>query len=755
MYNCRARLRLFFFILWLMTAYTTLYCITGYATPDSGPGTPLSGVFPPGFLCPEDLWVRVAISRTGNTASGLDHDMVLITSESEMFLEDIRVPPHTVIRLERDGDAVRAEYAALGENVDQAGTAAQPGKASHPEDAAGTSSGNGRGAGSQAARVIGVFPNGVTIMPSGDANSTTSAGNAMKGAGNAATRGTNNASRGIVEKTSTMNCAGTIGVISIKRPKSDPFPAYRGKIEVRPSRTPGKLRIINVVGLEDYLRGVVPNEMPVTFPIEALKAQAVAARSYTLARLGKHSQDMADLCDGTHCHVYYGARSEDPRSDEAVLTTRGLFLTYQLDIAQAFYSSTAGGYTENNENVWPDPECGNFPGKPIPYLRGVPDDEGIGPLTTEEAFRRFLDERKGRFDSGSPYFRWQEEWTGSELEKVLNTTLPQYGVLRAVTPPTGPPAPDPGTLTPAASDAVSSEPVPGDNAPRAPETPACDNGSPVPKQGSMPGTSQAPFTRQTSSPGPALLGRLLDIRVLERGVSGKIMSCEVEGTEATWIIQGESNIRSVFKPVSKTSSALRSANVAFDIKRDKDGNIVRVIARGAGFGHGVGLSQWGARGMALAKYKFGDILKHYYTGARIATRPVELAVTPGGLKATYAKSSEVFSWPGGEACLVVSARTLPAPGLLTVTFNDEMKITLNLCCTSLSPLSVPVGTYLRPGLNKVTFMLSSNPGDTSQQPDTGQNMMPPLETRLPVIVRVSIQMGEPVMGDPFVTRGLS
>ena len=137
----------------------------------------------------------------------------------------------------------------------------------------------------------------------------------------------------------------------------------RGDIVVR-SGADGAL-LINELDLEQYLRGVVPAEMgPRAFPeIEALKAQAVAARTYAMAHLGEHDAQGYDLCATTQCQVYKGVEVEDPLSDRAVSETAGEVLTWRGALVDARYHSTCGGHTED--------AVVSFPGLEAPYLRGV------------------------------------------------------------------------------------------------------------------------------------------------------------------------------------------------------------------------------------------------------------------------------------------------------------------------------------------------------------------------------------------------
>jgi stage II sporulation protein D len=159
---------------------------------------------------------------------------------------------------------------------------------------------------------------------------------------------------------------------------------YRGSIQVDVSG--GKLRAINTVGLEQYLYGVVPSEMPFKWPAEALKAQAIAARSYALAtrRTGAF-----DLYPDTRSQVYLGIEHEKPSTNAAVDATAGQVVLYQGEVAKTYFFSTSGGRTASSEDVW---------GEPVPYLVSVPDP----------------------YDSVSPYHDWGPfAFTGAKLAKLL------------------------------------------------------------------------------------------------------------------------------------------------------------------------------------------------------------------------------------------------------------------------------------------------------------------------------------------------
>src|SRR6266446_4449804 len=134
---------------------------------------------------------------------------------------------------------------------------------------------------------------------------------------------------------------------------------YRGKIEVF-ANTRGALTVVNVIGLEDYVRGVVPNEL--SYPaLEALKAQAIAARTYALKNRGQFSAEGFDLLPTTRSQVYRGLSSETVLTSRAVEETRGMIATYNGEPINALYTSTCGGRTEDAENIF---------NEAVPYLKG-------------------------------------------------------------------------------------------------------------------------------------------------------------------------------------------------------------------------------------------------------------------------------------------------------------------------------------------------------------------------------------------------
>ena len=140
---------------------------------------------------------------------------------------------------------------------------------------------------------------------------------------------------------------------------------YRGFLIIQNRN--GKLTVINDVDIENYLKGVIPSEMPTSWDVEAHKAQAIAARSYALANLGKRANKGYDLNDTPSDQAYGGASSENRGTTKAVNDTRGIVLTHNQKIISAFYTASAGGKTKSASAAW---------GGNIPYIRSVPSYDG-------------------------------------------------------------------------------------------------------------------------------------------------------------------------------------------------------------------------------------------------------------------------------------------------------------------------------------------------------------------------------------------
>lgn len=351
---------------------------------------------------------------------------------------------------------------------------------------------------------------------------------------------------------------GRLGVKNLKRVGTQAF--YRGEIEItKYNKRLGRFHIVNVIEVEDYLKGVVPNEMPVHFGLEALKAQSVAARNYVLSPRVK-AYDAFDVVDSVASQVYFGAGSEKDLGTRAVEETEGIVALYNWDLILAQYSSTAGGYTESFANVFSDPKSKAFPSVSKPYLIAKPDMLSQQPLSVEEDAAAFYKSKPDSYDMKSPYFRWERTWTKDELQKVLQSNLAAQSATGFVHP----------------------EFRKGDK-----------------------------------------LDDIVKLDVKRRGESGKIIEMEIVTKTQNYKVYKELVVRRL---LTNKGKALPSANVVFEHTIDEDGNLISVAAFGGGFGHGVGLSQYGAGFMATElKLPYEKILKHYYTGITLGTKPFVLS----------------------------------------------------------------------------------------------------------------------------------
>jgi stage II sporulation protein D len=284
------------------------------------------------------------------------------------------------------------------------------------------------------------------------------------------------------------------------------------------------LTLVNEVPLEDYLRGVLPEEIgnPPQTDFEAVKAQAVAARSYTLSYLGRRADLGFDLWATVEDQVYGGTARENAQSNRAVQETRGEILLSDGVPIRALYSSACGGRTVNVEDVWPWPWT--------PYLRSVRDAE---------------DDNRDGYCSLSANYRWREEWGVDAFIATLRKYAPAEGASTA-----------------------------------------------------------------------ALDGQLLDVRVESRSRSGRVAELVVETTEGQCVLHGDRTRWALRRPGGE--AILRSSFFKIGVQRAADGAPLRVVATGGGNGHGIGMCQWGAMGMARAGKSYREILRHYYKATQIA-----------------------------------------------------------------------------------------------------------------------------------------
>lgn len=321
---------------------------------------------------------------------------------------------------------------------------------------------------------------------------------------------------------------------------------YRGAVEVSADAR-GRLTAVNVLSVEDYLRGVLPAEMPPSAPAEALKAQAIVARTFTLSARGRHGAGGFDVCDGTHCQVYGGAGREREATDRAVRETRGRVLRAAGKLMPAYFHSACGGATDSPEDVW-----GGGSGTADPGLRIAGVEDAPAPLgedfTREPSLLAMAVRGPEVFCGDAREFSWEFERTRAELERTLARTLP--GVL----------------------------------------------GKPV------------------------RLGVLQALEVTGRTRFGRVRSLEVRGSAGSATLRGES-IRWAFNSGRPEGPALPSTRFVVRPIRGpgtREGEPPeRYRFYGFGSGHGVGLCQAGAIGMARRCCDAARILAHYFPGAAI------------------------------------------------------------------------------------------------------------------------------------------
>lgn len=422
---------------------------------------------------------------------------------------------------------------------------------------------------------------------------------------------------------------GLLGVKGLTRAGKQAL--YHGVFEIVRTNN-GYFNLVNMIEVEDYLKGVVPNEMPVHFGLEALKAQSVAARNYVLSPRVKASPNY-DVVDSVASQVYFGANTEKPLSTQAVRETEGIVALYDWNLILAQYSSTAGGYTESFGNAFSDPTTKEFPSKDKPYLKAKPDILSQTPLNTEEAAAAYYKSRPDAYDIRSSYFRWTREWTAEELRKALEGTL-------------------------AAQSATG-------------------------------------FVKPVFNKGDKL-DDIMELKVLRRGDSGKIIEMEVVTKTRTYKVFKELVVRRL---ITKEGKALPSANVVFENEKDECGNLISVKAYGGGFGHGVGMSQYGAGFMATElKLPFTKILKHYYSGISLTTKPVIISTDASQISVTQS-----FYAPQKNAGIVVDNKF--GVNTLTAVINgkeEQFELPKELLGHKRF-VRIDISKYIKQGKNTVTF----------------------------------------------------
>ncbi|MFA6383740.1 MAG: SpoIID/LytB domain-containing protein [Candidatus Omnitrophota bacterium] len=331
---------------------------------------------------------------------------------------------------------------------------------------------------------------------------------------------------------SPVENSGTCTIFGVSAGKDDYWHnkkdrSYRGRIEV--SSADGKVRIINELNLEEYLYSVVPSEMLPKWPLEALKAQAVAARSEAMSKLRRHKKDGYNFCPEVHCQSYTGVEQETAVTNLAVDETRGRVLYHNGKVVDAVYSNCCGGHTQ--DNVFGK-------GAVVEYYKGIfdgLDGRVLFPLSPVD-FEMWLKTPSGNILCNIPEyarssnFRWVRVYEAAEMNALA------------------------GKL--------------------------------------------------------GFAGKVSKITVIKRNASGHISALKLAGSGSSRLIEQELNIR-------KALGNLRSSMFKVEIKYGKDKTPERFVFYGGGWGHGVGMCQAGACGLAHKNYNFEAILKHYYAGAEL------------------------------------------------------------------------------------------------------------------------------------------
>lgn len=355
---------------------------------------------------------------------------------------------------------------------------------------------------------------------------------------------------------------GKVCIKSINRGQGSP--EYRGTIEV--NIYDGKIIIINELPVEKYLLSVVPSEMPYTYNIEALKAQAICARSYAYKQImgNGYSRYGAHVDDSTNYQVYNNA-AEQEASTQAVEETYGKVITYNNEVITAYFFSTSCGSTTTSQ-VW---------GNDVPYTQDkilTSTENGID-LSKEETFDAFIRVSYDTYDSEYPWYRWNVNLTLEELTNVINSHLAQVCE-------------------------ISQGNVYVLN----------DNGDYVNEYVSN-------------------VGNVKKIEAAERGKGGVLESVIIYGSDKTVKITKELNIRRVFNVSGYTIKRLNgsdvtefpllpSAYIIFDpVITDNLLSGYNII--GGGYGHGVGLSQNGANYLGKNGSNVEEIIKFFYKDVEI------------------------------------------------------------------------------------------------------------------------------------------
>ncbi|HEV8253343.1 MAG TPA: SpoIID/LytB domain-containing protein [Vicinamibacteria bacterium] len=427
-------------------------------------------------------------------------------------------------------------------------------------------------------------------------------------------------------------------------------PRYRGALEVARGTATAATRVnlVNIVELESYVPGVVANESLASFHIEALKAQATAARGYAVANIGNFSSRgwPFDIVDSASSQVYRGIISEHPKAVQASAETRGLVSSYQGRIISALYSSSFGGHSESNEWIFPSPSS-SLPGlNAQPYLRGIFDGTGAPPdLSTDEGLAAFWkSQQPATYDSCSKVNNRFSRWRFTIPAATIKSRLPGPPVRYVVT---------------------------------------------------------------SGMPATVLTGAITNIEVLTRMSSSRVAVARITLTTGTVEVRGWDNLRNVLgRTVASTPLNCGSnAAASFVLNNpsiiapafDADGTLKELTVWGGGWGHNVGMSQYGSNGRALSGQTFQEILHAYYTSVDVGSYPIDIGREPGTGPPTLRQS---FQSPQGNGTLEIRAEGLRG---LVVHVNELYDIVLRESDLAADVVQVDLSPYLSPGPNVVQY----------------------------------------------------
>ncbi|MBQ1275464.1 MAG: SpoIID/LytB domain-containing protein [Cellulosilyticum sp.] len=353
--------------------------------------------------------------------------------------------------------------------------------------------------------------------------------------------------------------------------KGEELVGYKGIIEV--TKEDEGYKIINEVDIEDYVAGVLPSEMPTSYGLEALKAQAIAIRTYGASCMeSERFMNYGAHVDDTTASQVYNRIEPNDTVLEAVSKTAGLVLKSDGRLISNKFFATSYGYTANYGEVWAGAD---FPSHTPSYLvarQQYLGDKVITNMQDEKVFKDFISltaEDLDAFDEASPWFRWQATLNHDELEELIK---------------------------PAISNFIEK------------------------------GSSLVSCTTPVNE-----LGELCKMEILQRGQGGNIMTLKLAFENGDVIVETEYMIRSLFasnenqgltitrsnETTVEQMSLLPSAFFTIEQTQSKDGTLEQLTLLGGGNGHGVGLSQDGARGMAEKGYSYKEILEHYYKDCEI------------------------------------------------------------------------------------------------------------------------------------------